>query len=125
MGSLIEFNDTLQITVDQGFPDKILDLARHQNKPVSLEDVKDKIFEFYEKPGARVFHLPPTRCFLVQNISGKWLYWGKVLITEQTIDASEEDGAMTSGVFKIIEIYDPEYQKQITRNESPKGKSYF
>lgn len=119
MGSEIEFNDTLQITIEQGFPADILNLEKHKENPITLEDVKDKEFEF-SKSGAKIYHLPPARTFLVHNIDGKWLYWGHVLVIEQTI----KDG-VTSGKFKIIKIYDPEYQVVVTNNESKKGMSYF
>lgn len=125
MGSHIELNDTLQITSEQGFPKNILNLEKHQNTPVKLGDVADKIFEFHDKPGARIFHLPPNRCFLVHNIDGKWLYWGKIIMLEQTINGSAKDKLTTFGKYKIIEIYDPKYQVQITKHETPKGLSYF
>ena len=121
MGSIIEFNDTLQITTEQGFP-KDLALEKHLKKPFKAEDFSGRLFEFHDKKGCRIYHPAPTRCFLVHNINGKWLYWGKVLIIEQTIHA---DSQTTSGKFKIIKIYDPEYQKLITKNETPEGKSYF
>ena len=125
MGSFIELNDTLQITTDQGFPADVLNLEKHQKEPIALNDVKDKVFEFTNKLKARIYHPAPTRCFLVQNIDGKWLYWGKVIMLEQTISGDEPDNQTTSGKFKIIQIYDKEYQVQITKNESPVGKSYF
>ena len=53
MGSLIELNDTLQITDEQGFPAKVLNLDKHKKNPTKLQDVKDKIFEFHDKPGGR------------------------------------------------------------------------
>lgn len=125
MGSYIELNDTLQITTEQGFPEVVLNLEKHRSSPIKLENVEGQIFEFHNKPNARIFHLPPTRCFLVHNINGKWLYWGKILMLEQTINSSNKDAQTTSGKYKIIEIYDPEYQEQITRHETPEGKSYF
>ena len=125
MGSYIELNDTLQITTEQGFPEDILNLKKHQNTPINLKDVADKIFEFHDKPGARIFHLPPTRCFLVHKINGKWLYWGKIIMLEQTINGRSKDTQTTSGKYKIIEIYDPEYQAQITKHETSAGLSYF
>ena len=123
MGSFLEINDTLHITTDQGFPDTVLDVKKHRKSPIPLDDVKGKIFEFRGKPNARHYHTPPTRCFLVHNIKGKWLYWGKIIILEQAIKG--EKALRTSGKYKIIEIYDPQYQEQITRHESPKGLSYF
>jgi len=125
MGSFIELNDTVQITDEQGFPSDVLDLEKHKNKPITLEDVKDKVFEFSNKKGARVYHPSPCRCFLVHNINGKWLYWGKILMLEQTIKGESKETQTTSGKYKIIQIYDPEYQEQITKNESPEGLSYF
>ena len=121
MGSFIELNDTLQITTEQGFPEYILNLE----KPAKLEEVREKIFEFHDKENARIYHTYPTRCFLVHNIEGKWLYWGKIFVMEQTITVDKEGKKKTSGKYKIIKIYDPEYQKQITQNESPDGDSYF
>jgi len=44
---------------------------------------------------------------------------------EQTIQGETRDKQTTSGKYKIIEIYDPEYQKQITQHETDKGLSYF
>ena len=125
MGSFLEFNDTLQITVAQGFPEEILNLAKHKERPIQLTEVTDKVFEFHDKSGARVFHPAPCRCFLVQNINGKWLYWEKIIILEQTIKGETKDTQTTSGKYKIIEIYDPVYQEQVTRRESPAGLSYF
>lgn len=125
MGSFIELNDTLQITTEQGFPEVLLNFAKHQTDPIKLADVGDKIFEFTDKPRARIYHPAPTRCFLVQNIQGKWLYWGKILILEQTIKSDAKNTQTTSGKYKIIEVYDPEYQMQITKHESPDGLSYF
>lgn len=124
MGSLIELNDTLQITTTQGFP-KTLNLKRHKKVPFKTKDFENKIFEFHNKPGARIFHTAPTRCFLVHNIKGRWLYWGKIIIIEQTIKVKNKGIKTTSGKYKIIEIYDPKYQVEITKHESDKDKSYF
>ncbi|MFA5076623.1 MAG: hypothetical protein WC480_04390 [Patescibacteria group bacterium] len=125
MGSFIELNDTLQITTDQGFPADLLSLQKHRAKPIKMEQVQNQIFEFTNKPGARIFQLAPVRCFLVHNLDGKWLYWGKILILEQTIQGETAEARTTAGKYKIIEIYDPIYQEQITRHESSPGLSYF
>lgn len=77
MGSFIEINDTLQITTEQGFP-KELSLERHKEKQFTAEDFKDKTFTFRNKEGHRIYQMPPSRCFLVHNISGKWLFWGDI-----------------------------------------------
>jgi hypothetical protein len=125
MGSFIELNDTLQITTEQGFPADILDLKKHTENPIELNDVREQIFEFHDKKDARIYHTYPTRCFLVHNIDGKWLYWGKIFVIEQTITVDKDGSKKTSGKYKIIKIYDTEYQKAFTKNESPDGDSYF
>ncbi len=132
MGSFLEINDTLQITPQQGFPVDVFDLARHQQNPVTLDQVKDKVFTFTGKVGIRIFHLEPVRVFLVQNIEGKWLFWGKAFIQSQTItkmlDAQgnwDSEKWVTSGTFTISDIYEPEYQRRFTIRESPPGKSFF
>jgi len=117
MGSIIETNDTLQISKEQGFPEE-LDFEKHKENPFTAEDFKDKIFEFKDKPKIRIYHAPPVRNFLVQNIDGKWLYWGLIHIIETTHDNVNQT---TSGKFKITYIYTPEEMKQahdlIDRNE--------
>lgn len=125
MGSFVEINDTLQITTEQGFPVDDLNLEKHKKSPIKLEDVADRVFEFRNKPNARIYHTSPTRCFLVHNIEGKWLYWGKIVVLEQTIKGENPENQTTSGKYKIIQIYSPEYQEQITRHECPDGLSYF
>ncbi len=107
MGSFIEMNDTLQISVKQGFP-KELDYERHKKKPFTADDFKGKIFEFKNKPNIRIYQLPPVRNFFVQNIEGKWLYWGLIHITEVVHDNIKQT---TSGKFKIVHIYSPEEMK--------------
>ena len=81
MGSFIEINDTLQISKEQGFP-KELNYEQHKIKPFITADFEDKIFEFKNKPKVRIYKLPPVRNFLVQNINGKWLYWGLIHVIE-------------------------------------------
>ncbi len=107
MGSNIEINDTLQISLEQGFP-KELDYEKHKNKPFTTSNFKDKVFEFKNKPGIRVYKLPPVRNFLVQNINGKWLYWGLIQILEVQHDNIKKS---TSGKFRITYIYTPEEMK--------------
>ena len=117
MGGIIEINDTLRISNEQGFP-KELDYKKHKTKPYSAEDFKDKIFEFKDKPKVRVYQVPPVRNFLVQDIGGKWLYWGLVHIIEVNHDNLKQT---TSGKFKIIYLYTPdemrEAHKLIDRNK--------
>jgi hypothetical protein len=74
MGSYIELNDTLQITGEQGFPRELV-YEKHLEMNFTVQDFDGRIFEFKNKPNIRVYHMPPVRNFLVQNINGKWLYW--------------------------------------------------
>ena len=125
MGSYIELNDTLQITTEQGFPADQLDLERHRKTPYTAQDFADKVFEFHGKPGARVYHTPPTRNFLAHNINGKWLYWGKIEIIEQTIQGETPKTQTTSGKYRITEIFDSDFQEQFTKHNCSEGESYF
>jgi len=120
MGSLIEINDTLQLTYEQGFPVS-LSLKNHQEAPLEHSTYRGQVFEF-TKEDIRIFHTPPTRVFLVQGIDGKWLYWGHVFIIEQSINSETKT---TRGKYTIEKLYDPQYQKVVTINEAPLGKSYF
>jgi hypothetical protein len=117
MGSIIEINDTLQLTKEQGFP-SVLNLEKHLEKPYKAEDFDGKVFEFKDKSGIRVYKIPPVRNFLVENRDGKWIYWGLVHILETKMDYLNKT---TSGKFKIIYIYTPEEMKKahdlIDKNE--------
>lgn len=104
MGSYIEMNDTLRITREQGFP-KELDLKTHLEKPYTAEQFKDLVFEFKDKPNIRNYHMPPVRNFLVEDIDGKWLYWGQIHVLEVKHDYVNKT---TSGKYKIIYINKPE-----------------
>jgi len=104
MGSFIELNDTLQITKAQGFPAE-LDIRKHLQNPYKLGDFADKVYEFKDKKDIRIYQLPPVRNFLVENINGKWIYWGLCHILEVKHDNLNK---ITSGKFKIIHINSPE-----------------
>jgi hypothetical protein len=132
MGSLLEINDTLQLTTGQGFPAKLLDREKHCKHAVQPASLANRIFKFHDKPGARVFPLDPVRGYYVQNIGGKWLFWGRVLIQSLVIakrlepsGSWKEGDWVTSGTYKIIDIYDPDYQKEFTIHEAPPGKCFF
>lgn len=118
MGSYIEMNDTLQITKEQGFPVE-LDWRKHLKNPYTVEQFKDRIFEFKDKPSIRNYQIPPVRNFLVENINGKWLYWGLIHILEIKHDYINKT---TSGKFKIIYINTPKEMEMahnlIDRNEN-------
>lgn len=107
MGSYIELNDTLQITKEQGFPEE-LDFQKHLINPYKTEDFENKIFEFKNKPNVRNYHMPPVRNFLVQNINGKWLYWGLIHMLEVQHNYVNKT---ISGKFKIVHINTPEEMK--------------
>lgn len=122
MGSSIEINDTLQITVKQGFP-KTLKLEKHLKKAFKASDFKSKIFEFKNKDNIRIFHSPPVRVFFAQNIEGVWLYWGLVEILTLKLDMVNKT---TSGSYRIVKLFTPEEMKQaeeILHNQN--DKTYF
>ncbi len=132
MGSFVEINDTLQLTTEQGFPVHIFDLEKHQKTPVTLKDVEGMVFEFKDKPSARLFQIDPVRVYFVHNVNGKWLFWGRVLIQSQKIekqlnvDGSWDEGSWkTSGTYTILNVYDPEYQHTFTLNEAPDDRNYY
>lgn len=107
MGSHIEINDTLQITQEQGFP-KELEIKKHLEQPYSEKQFQDKLFKFQNKKEVRIFHAPPVRVFLAQNIDGVWLYWGLVEIVKLNLDMVNKT---TSGKFKIVKIFTPQEMK--------------
>lgn len=140
MGCFYEINDTLLLKKDDGFPSDILNIERHRKNPVTLKDVDGKIFSFRNKPAARAFQLDPVRVYLFEwTANDKWLGWGRVFIQSLTIERKKglppsdpagpisfkADDWVTSGTFRIFEIYDPEYQKIFTLHEAPKAWNYF
>ncbi len=142
MGSIIDINDTLELTVEQGFPADVFDLERHQTKPITIDDVKDLVFEFHGKVNPRIFQLDPVRVFFYQNITNaagatKWLAWGEVLVQSLTIEKnpnaphgakineSDPKQWVTSGKYRMLKVYDPEYQRITTEHQTPDGFNYF
>jgi hypothetical protein len=140
MGCFYELNDTLLLTAAQGFPSDVLDIKGHQKKPVTAADLAGRVFSFDGLTAARAFQLDPVRVFLFEHTEDdKWLAWGKVFIQSLTIarrpDLPPTDPVgpiryeigdwTTSGTYRIVEIYDPEMQKTITRWDSPAKWSYF
>ena len=107
MGSFFKTNDTLQITREQGFPAK-LDYAKHCQTPFTKEMFEEQVFSFEEKPDLRIFQTPPTRVFLVENINGKFLYWGTIQILSITHDYIKKT---TAGTYRVKEIFTPEQMK--------------
>ena len=107
MGSYIEINDTLRITKEQGFP-KGLALEKHLEHPFSLSDLNEEIFEFKDKLNIRIYQMPPVRCFLVEDIAGKWVYWGLCHMLEVKHDYINKT---SSGKYKIIYLNNPQEMK--------------
>ncbi len=123
MGSFIEINDTLRITKDQGFPAE-LDLKTHLKNPYLIDNIQDKTFHFTSKPKIRVYKIPPVRNFLVEDVNGKWVYWGLCYILEVNHDYEKEE---TSGKFKIVRLNTPDEMKEmfkITHFTNPE-QNYF
>ena len=104
MGSFIELNDTLRISKEQGFPAE-LDIEKHLRDPYTFADVEGKVYEFKAKEKIRLYQQPPVRNFLVEDLGGKWLYWGLCYIL--TIRHDYEKG-ITSGTYKIVRLNSPE-----------------
>lgn len=107
MGTFIEFNDLLQITKEQGFPED-LNLEQHLQSPYKAEDFSDKVYTFTDKPKIRIYNTPPIRNFLVENIDGKWVYWGLIHVLSTSHDYETQT---TSGTFRITHINNPEEMK--------------
>jgi hypothetical protein len=139
MGCFYEINDTLLLTRAQGFPADIFSYKRHLKKPVTLDDVKGRVFHFKGRPAPRAFQLDPVRVFFIERTANdKWLAWGKVTIQSLTIEhkpkskpdpknpiAFVPDDWMTSGTYTVIEVYDPAYQRIFTMNETPAAWNFF
>lgn len=141
MGCFYELNDTLLLSEDQGFPSNVFNYEKHLKNPITLKDVEGKIFHFKNKPAARAFQLDPVRVYFVERTKNdKWLFWGKVLIQSLTIEkikkqekdensknpiAFDAGDWITSGTYKILEVYDPAYQKQFTMHEAPAVWNFF
>jgi hypothetical protein len=106
MGSLIEFNDTLKLKPENGMP---------TNPQIG------ETYRFHLKD-ERLYHRAPLRVFLVSEINEKWKFIGHAIVLEQTINSETHS---TSGVFKITKLYDEEYARIVTINESPPGKSFY
>ena len=106
MGNVIELNDTLKLRRGDGFP-----------VDIRVGGVYD-----FAKAGRRLYHLKPTRVFLVEDIAGQWNYAGHVMILKQTIDAVHD---LTTGTFEVVRLYDEAYVKLVNRFETPEGKGYL
>lgn len=123
MGSFIEINDTLRISKAQGFP-SILDIEKHMNEPFLLENLELVEFKFTSKPKVRIYKIPPVRNFLVEDLDGKWLYWGLCHILEIHHDYEKQE---TSGKYRIIRLNTPKEMEEmfkLTHFNNPE-QNYF
>ncbi len=123
MGSFIELNDTLRISKEQGFPAE-LEIEKHLRDPYTFADVEGKVYEFKAKEKIRLYQQPPVRNFLVEDVNGKWLYWGLCYILEITHDYEK---GVTRGKYKIVRLNTPEEMLQhfkITHLTKPE-QNYF
>lgn len=122
MGSFLEINDTLRINKKQGFPKK-LDIKKHLKNPYLLKNIKNEVFLFSDKPKIRYYHQPPVRIFLVEELDGKWIYWGLCHILEIKYDYLKQT---TSGKYKIIYLNSPQEMKQMFNlTDRRKELNYF
>ena len=108
MGTQFIHNDSLQITREQGFPKELV-YEEHLKNPLKAEDFEGRVFEFHDKAGIRFYHVPPNRNFLIENVNGKWLYWGLIHVLELHLDYVNK---VASGKFKIIYINTPDEMKR-------------
>lgn len=107
MGGRVITNSTLQITREQGFPAE-LDIKAHLTNPIAPENLKGRLFTF-TKPELRFFQPHGIRVFLVENVNGKFIYWGMVFIHTITLDYKANT---TSGTFEVIEVFSPARMKE-------------
>ncbi|MCE9616548.1 MAG: hypothetical protein K8T26_19915 [Lentisphaerae bacterium] len=103
MGSTIELNDTLKLTPAEGLP---------------VNPQVGQVYEF-RKDGRRLYHLAPTRVFLVEDRAGRWNYLGHAHVLELTIDAERDQ---TRGKYRITQLYPPDYAMLANQYEAPAGK---
>lgn len=123
MGSFIEINDTLRISKAQGFPEELI-IENHVKSAFELKDFEDRVFSFVNKPKIRVYKLPPIRNFLVEDLNGKWLYWGLCRIMSIQHDYVAQT---TSGTYKIIKLNNPAEMKMAFDliHNTNNGDNYF
>jgi len=91
MGTMVEINDTLRISKEQGFPVELSVEQYLKNPDIYMDKIKDKIFSFSNKPEIRVFQAPPVRTFLVEDYNGKWIYRGLCYILSLHIDYEKHE----------------------------------
>lgn len=122
MGSFIEINDTLRISKQQGFPAE-LRVDTHLKHPFLIKDFGRNTYNFTSKSKICVYKIPPVRNFLVEDIGGKWLYWGLCHIIKIEHDYIAQE---TSGQFKITHLNSPkEMEQAFNLVDRVWGNNYF
>ena len=106
MGGKLIMNDTLRISKAQGFPD-FLDIQAHLKQPYDISLLDGKTFTFI-KPDIRAYQPHPIRVSWVEDIDGKWLYWGMISILRTTHDF---EAGTTSGIYRVVKLFRPEEMK--------------
>lgn len=125
MGCNVYIKHILKLSKEEGFPLE-LRVEDHQANPDASRQFLGRSFEFErEGQGVHYYHAPQS-VFLVEDVKGKWLYWGRAEITRQVTDSDTvTPRGKISGKYVIVKIYDPESQKVITREESDYEQNYF
>lgn len=103
MGSSIELNDTLKLTPAEGLPP---------------DPQVGHVYEFL-KTGRRLYHLAPTRVFLVEDRTGQWNFLGHAHVLELTIDAEQNQ---THGRYRITQLYPRDYAALANQHDAPPGR---
>lgn len=103
MGSEIEINDTLKLTPAEGLP----------------ADPREGATYTFQKAGRRLYHLAPTRVFLVEDRAGAWNFIGHAHVLSLTLDAEHDQ---THGRFRITTLYPRDYAALANRYDAPPGR---
>lgn len=106
LSTSFEFNDTLQITKEQWFPD-FLDIQSYLDSEGGIDPIlyRNVLLQFCDKPRLRNYVVPPVRCFLVENKDGKRIYRWHCQIQSITLDYIAQT---TSGIFVITHLFAPQ-----------------
>ena len=121
MGGKFITNDTLRISKEQGFP-AFLDLETHLAKPFTLADVEGQTFSF-TKPDLRLYQPTPIRVSWVEDINGKWVYWGMIRVLSTTLDFEKNT---TSGLYQVVKLFTPEQMRSyFDMKDGVEDNNYF
>lgn len=106
MGAYIKTVDTLRIAKYHGFPLE-LNYKKHASNPYLMGNFVEER-SFMGKHGIFIYKIPPLENFLVEDIHGKLVYWGRCQIIEIKHDYEK---LHTAGKFRITYINTPEEMK--------------